>query len=1453
MQKRGEPGFLLAALAFALMFFFALTEPVSRGPTGAFTVETDVSACGSLVSANNTLVNNVSSADTCFTVSCDNCFLDCDGYTITFDTAGGGSDQGITATSRNNVTVRNCNVRDGNGDGLSGYGIKFSDTNNSIVSNNNVFTNGTSINLGIQVSDSMNTIVTGNNVTTSGSGSSNYGIDIILSTGTSSGNNVTDNIVRTGGTLLNVGIRLAASNNTVTGNNITTGGSSTLNHGIILTSGSDNTVTANTITTNGTDSNHGIRLQSASDNNAFFSNNITTRGTGSYGISILASNGSRFNNTILDNPVAWVSLGVGTFNNFTNMSFVTNNGSMRLPGRIQLNGTLDMTRAKLNITFNHTFLNSTNLSQLNQSAFIALNGLAFIDPQPVVDLEDSGTFTACPAETCTETSYTGGVFVFNVSHFTSFATAETVSACGTLASANNTLVNNVSSADTCFTVSCDNCFLDCAGFTITYASSSTGYGVNVSNRNNVTVRDCHIDQGDSGVTGAHAVFFSNTTNGTIRDNVANATGSASFGLYLASSSTHNTLSNNTVLSPSVGIRIESSANNTATHNRISGTLGTGIYVSSSSNSNITNNTATGSSGNGMLIEASSNSNIINNTATGPNVGIRLDTGSNLNTLMNNVAAGNGSYGGIYLSGSSNNTLDNNRGSSTNLYGITLDGSSNYNMLSNNTATSNSSNGLLITSSSNFNVLTNNTASSNSGTGVNIASSTSNVLRNTTIRTNATWLSTNSGASDNNITNLLFDAPDGSVLILPTVTVPISTTVNHDKLNVSFNRSFMNSTALSFLNTSARIVLQGLSFSNPSIVVDANDTGTFASCDASQCTQGSYAGGVLVFNVSHFTSYAITEGPPVCGNISTSTTLLNNVTSAGLCFNLTADNLVLDCDGYTITFDTGGVGADAGVAAVARNNVTVKNCNIRDTNAAGSQGVGINFTGTNSSIIFNNTIRTNGTSNNYGILLRGNSNHDAIENNTVTAIGSTSGNNGIYLLTSASNNNVTGNTITTNGTSSNRGIQIEDSSNSTVRNNTIYANGTGAGNEGIRLVINARGSILVGNTITTSGTTTNYGVELSSGSNETTVANNTMYASGTSGFNVGIRLATENNLIENNTITTNGTTDNHGIRASVSGTIASLALNNTIRNNRISAGGTSISHGIQLESGSYNNTIAANTITANGTQSYAISLQNANGTVFNDTLLENPAQWINATPSTNNNFTNTTFKTGNGSIRFPGTLQNGGALDITMTKLNITANRAFLNSTNLTLLNTSAQIKLNNITGTNPQPLVDSDDDGVFEACSESQCVEDGFAEGVFTFTVTGFTAYSSRETPEAAATSTGGTAGEQPTVRYDDCIPSWTCEEWSACQDGMRTRDCVDRYGCGVASPATEQACAMPIEEKPVPVPVTPEERPAQVPELPAEQGIPWALVIAIGLALLALIALSIRHRMRSRKTRRRA
>ncbi|MEK6758000.1 MAG: hypothetical protein AABX88_02625, partial [Nanoarchaeota archaeon] len=149
---------------------------------------------------------------------------------------------------------------------------------------------------------------------------------------------------------------------------------------------------------------------------------------------------------------------------------------------------------------------------------------------------------------------------------------------------------------------------------------------------------------------------------------------------------------------------------------------------------------------------------------------------------------------------------------------------------------------------------------------------SNNINGTSLREFAVITATNfSGQTTNlenvnvsNITNLLIeDANYG--LINFSVSVDLSNGTNIDEyVNISNNRIEINSSALPALNVSARLTLYNLSFTDPRILRDGSV------CPSTICTEISYTGGNLIFNVTQFSVYSAEETPVTTPTTTTTT-------------------------------------------------------------------------------------------------------------------------------------------------------------------------------------------------------------------------------------------------------------------------------------------------------------------------------------------------------------------------------------------------------------------------------------------------------------------------------------------------------------------------------------------------------------------------------------------------------
>jgi len=474
----------------------------------------------------------------------------------------------------------------------------------------------------------------------------------------------------------------------------------------------------------------------------------------------------------------------------------------------------------------------------------------------------------------------------------------------------------------------------------------------------------------------------------------------------------------------------------------------------------------------------------------------------------------------------------------------------------------------------------------------------------------------------NITNATLEViGNGTIRWLVNVN---ATNQNFDlNVNISGNRIFVNSSGLhSSFNGSAELTLYNLDIISPKIEV-AIDNENFAECNEltdPACSIVSYASGTFVFNVSHFTTYRAMESAGECdfnlsecklsGWQSGKTYCMNqSIFSTNTCFNITSNNVTLDCKGFNITGDR----TKNGVIVKDNDNVTIINCVIS------SYFYGIQARNSTNLLVENSTITNSvkgiqGDVNISNIVLLENK----IKDNTGTGIHLTAGStyfsnaliqeneiinntdNGIYLEYSAGDS-IINNTIAY----SNYGIYARFGENYTISNNSIVNNTQGEYQEAINFeVVN---NSLISNNIFSGN---NYTISIYGGSGNT-LADNVIIDS----INPGIQLSlfwagdfyySDKNLLINNTITNSSS----GISLSYSS--SNFVANNTVANN---------TYGLFLIGSTYNN-ISGNNLTNN---TYGIVLEvdiigivnNSYNMFFNNKIIEGNVG-INITSGSQNN-------------------------------------------------------------------------------------------------------------------------------------------------------------------------------------------------------------------------------------------
>ena len=225
-----------------------------------------------------------------------------------------------------------------------------------------------------------------------------------------------------------------------------------------------------------------------------------------------------------------------------------------------------------------------------------------------------------------------------------------------------------------------------------------------------------------------------------------------------------------------------------------------------------------------------------------------------------------------------------------------------------------------------------------------------------------------------------------------------------------------------------------------------------------------------------------------------------------------DNIVVDGAGYTLQ----GTGSGTGVDLSWRNNVTIKNVEIK------AFYIGIDVYHSSGNCIFQNNITANSG---YGILLS-----YYCYNNTISGNNVSNNNYGIYIYTECSNNTVSDNDVSNN----NDAIWLYIYCN----NNTVYGNNASSNNWGISVVFHSNNNSISGNDITNNTygiviyeslnnsvygndiTNNRYGVTLTDSSNNTIFGNNIGWCSHEWARGIGLFSSSDNIIFENTIIANN---------------------------------------------------------------------------------------------------------------------------------------------------------------------------------------------------------------------------------------------------------------------------------------------------------------------------------------------
>ncbi len=1079
-------------------------------------------------------------------------------------------------------------------------------------------------------------------------------------------------------------------NGLIINNTIKTNGSQGAD-AIALTSGSKNiTITNNTITAQTAGSNtYTIYCTNTITGTLIANNTIVNNATGStiYGIytNTFAENTTITNNTIYARSSSGSNIGIfiqsnSNYNNITNNSIYVDGGSVNYA----------------------VYLQASDSSQILNNTIRALSSS---DSRGILSTSADDIIISGNTIISTSTGSSLGTYALN--------------------SNNNIIENNTVSVNGTSTVlgidSSGASYLVINNNTINVNCTSTGcYGIalrggtynSTITLNNVLVNSSTTSSASSeGIYLFSTVSICNVSNNTI---TTDTRGNTNPGIHLATNVYDNRIENNTILTlgdTSPGILLATAAdNNTIYNNNINTSKmeSFGIRLSSVTGNNITNNTirsiTDGLFVEGSLIEHFSTHRIVNNTINNSNITY---------------------FGGAYDSPSCpNNRVLNGEATAhvdfISCQNITLTNYQAYETIALVNAT---------------NITVQGIRSVNNFVGIRMVNTSNSIVTNVNITTNATvspetygilmgYDSHNNSINDSNITVKGITFAEGiriqnSSNITITEMLVLATGATN---NIGI--SAFGSANITINSTDSRA--QGTSNDNYGAYLYASSDNTIK--DNILVGNGTSSNGMgLVITTGtnntraiNNTIYGVTSSASAIVGVKVATRSINNV----------IENNTINTTGSTITTSHG-----VQLSSTAFTNVT----NNRVFASYAGNGIYMDGSNTDNSSIRSNKIIFGGGNQGYGIYLGANPNKNIIiasneinssasgdmiylnipantiiENNTITAVSCTTP-NGIHMSGSSQNTSISNNILNLQGNSI-TGIRILVSDNR-LNNNTINITGASSSNIGLSLS-SASYNTITGTTVITNGTTSNEGIRLLSSSIRNNITNTTIITRGTSTSNIGIELGDgcNNNTFTSTTIITNSTTS-QGIYST--GKLWDTKFNYT----NITTYGAN-SPGIYLTSVN-NSRFSFTNITTSVNNSPAIYLgTGSSNNLFNNTLLNNTGDWIKHEQGINNKFTNTTFAMPNGSINIP---FNFTCQNISKKYINITYNKAYLNSTNLSFMNTTGIITLYGLSLVNPDPWVDWNDDGTYESCPIDVCTKLDYAGGALVYNVSHFTGYSSNE------------------------------------------------------------------------------------------------------------------------------
>jgi parallel beta-helix repeat protein len=508
------------------------------------------------------------------------------------------------------------------------------------------------------------------------------------------------------------------------------------------------------------------------------------------------------------------------------------------------------------------------------------------------------------------------------------------------------------------------------------ASSNNAHGFYIASSSNSILTNINASSnGDEG-------FFFTSSPNNILTNINASSNGYQGGIYFLSSP-NNTLTNITANSNAHGLFFQTSPDNTLTNivaNENTGVLeSSGLYIISSSHNNVITNVTANSNDMGITLFSSSN-NIVTNTS-----------------MRDCANDGVNYYSCLNIWASHNNTVSGGVVNSSALYLLYVWESENS-TFTDLTLINATANAVLVEVNSINNTFEDLTIQNTTMTAFNITSSNDNsIINNTFSETPWDYYVYDSTVLEYGLngSSLEIENTDGSLKFLNTSLYAWGSNLS-SVISITQNNIFVNSSFSPGFNTTANVTLNSIPFYPTKIVADWDDDGVFEDCPSTVCTNLSYndTTGAFAFNVTRFTSYkASGTGVFTCGVLNVPDTyqiLQNDVSTDTTCFNITANNVTLDCAGYNITGALNGIG----VSAESAPDITVRDCQI--TNFSGA----VHLYSVNTSLFDNLTIFSNDKGQFTGIFANQSNSNNFTSSNL--SYNNASENSGIYLYDSDSN-------------------------------------------------------------------------------------------------------------------------------------------------------------------------------------------------------------------------------------------------------------------------------------------------------------------------------------------------------------------------------------------------------------------------------------------------------------------